>query len=65
MTQCLKTLSTLNVDTLLVMEHFLLAASLKVSPFRFGGPRSGGLLEPAVATAKATAAEAELDLNHN
>ena len=31
MTQCLRTLTTLMVDTLLVMEHFLLAASLKDS----------------------------------
>ena len=46
------------------MEHFLLAASLKLSPLRLGGPKSGGLLEPAVATAKATAALAELDLKY-
>ena len=50
------------MHTLLVIEHFLLAASLKFSPLRFGGPRSGGLLDPAVATANATAALAELDL---
>lgn len=61
-TQCLSTLRTLKVDTLLVMEHFLFAASRKFSPFRFGGPWSGGFPDPAVATANATAAEAELDL---
>ena len=65
MTQCLSTLRTRKVETLLVMEHFLLAASLKFSPLRLEGPKSGGLLEPAVATAKATAALAELDLIQN
>ncbi len=48
------------VDTLLVMEHFLLAASLKAASFLLDG--SGGFPDPAVATAKATAALAELDL---
>ena len=61
-TQCRKTLRTLRVDTLLVMEHFRFAASLNVSPFRFMGPMSGGFPDPAVATANATAALAELDL---
>ena len=42
------------------MEHFLLAASWKVSLPLVG--KSGGLPEPAVATANATAALAELDL---
>ena len=47
------------VETLLVMEHLRRAASLKSSDF----PRVGaGLPDPAVATANATAAFAELDL---
>ena len=37
--------------------------TLKVSPLRLCGPKSGGLLDPAVAAANATAALAELDLN--
>ena len=60
MTQCLRTLTTLIVETLLVMEHFLLAASWNVSLPLVG--KSGGLPEPAVAAANATAALAELDL---
>lgn len=59
-TQCLSTLSTLMVETLLVMEHFRLAASRNSISLRMVG--SGGLPEPAVATANATAAFAELDL---
>ena len=59
MTQCLSTLKTRMVETLLVMEHLRFAASLKSSLWLDG---SGGLPEPAVATAKATAALAELDL---
>ena len=37
--------------------------TLKASPLRLCGPKSGGLLDPAVAAANATAALAELDLN--
>ena len=59
MTQCLRTLSTLRVDTLLVRDIRRRAASLKSSLARVG---SGGFPLPAVATANATAALAELDL---
>jgi len=45
---------------LLVREHFLFAASLKASLCLEG--KSGGFPDPAVATANATAALAELDL---
>ena len=48
------------VEMELVMEHLRLAASRNDSASSDG--QSGGLLDPAVATANATAAFAELDL---
>lgn len=50
------------VETLLVMEHFRRAASRNSSAADFPLEGGAGLPEPAVATAKATAALAELDL---
>ena len=51
------------VEMELVMEHLRLAASRNDSASSDG--QSGGLLDPAVATANATAAFAELDLQRS
>ena len=51
------------VEMELVMEHLRRAASRNSSASSDG--QSGGLLDPAVATAKATAAFAELDLKNS
>ena len=63
-TQCLRTERTLMVEMEDVMEHLRRAASRKASADSSdsSGQQSGGFDEPAVATANATAAFAELDL---